>query len=350
MTAIAADRQSVVGAPSKPVLWWAFIGAWFVILDIYVLSAWIMSDKFVTNDPGPEPVPGYTYFFINLFEVFGVVFGAATLIWIYRNYKKNAALSTYAVLVFGWVTAVWQDPLDNYLRVVFGYSSIFVNYGSWSEFIPGWIAPNGSLMPEPVFFTGLNYLVTIPISALIVAWALRKVKRSRPQISVMGLVVTAIAAMILYDFILEVFWVRSGMYAYMGAIESVTIAAGKSYQFPIYVSLTWGPVLGIVGSMYYFRDDKGRMLAERGIDDVKARRGKGILRILAVGGFINILYLLYDIIFIFISYQIDPWPTNMPDHLRNEMCGEGTQYECPGYDVPIPMPESGPLEPYTGRN
>lgn len=350
-TAAAMDRyQSLAGAQARPVVWWAAVGALFVALDIYVLSAWMLSDKFVPTSPGTQPVPGYTSFFVNLFQVIGGLLAVAAIFWIIRDLRRQGSLSAYSVIVLGWCTAVWQDPLDNYLRPVFGYSSLFVNYGSWSEFIPGWISPNGSKMPEPVFFTLGNYLLVMPIAALIVAWLLRMAKRRMPQLNTLQLVAIAIVGMILYDFVLEVFWVRTGMYAYFGGIDAVTINAGKPYQFPIYVSLTWGPVLGLVGALYFFRDDKGNMLVERGIENVKAEYGKSLLRVLAVGGFINIAFLIYSLIYIFLTLQVDPWPANMPDHLRNGLCGRDTQYECPGPDVHIAQKGAGPLLPFTGRN
>ena len=92
------------------------------------------------------------------------------------------------------------------------------------------------------------------------------------------------------------------------------------------------------------------MLVERGVDRLKSVRGQTLLRILAVGGFINVAYLTYSIIYLLTTFQIDAWPANYPSHIRNGLCGKGTEYECPGPDVHIPIKGSGPLPPFTGRN
>jgi len=63
---------------------------------------------------------------------------------------------------------------------------------------------------------------------------------------------------------------------------------------------------------------------------------------------LGLLCLLLGIIVLSTLY-IDPFPETTPTWLRNEMCGKGTDYECPARDVHVPLPGSGPLPPYTGR-
>ncbi len=350
--AFSASSESIplTGNPARPIVWWAGIGFFFVSLEIYIFGSWILSDKFTPTDPGPSPLPGYTELFITFFEGVGLVLGIGVLLWFARLAWRRQALPAAGVLILGWLTAFWQDPLINYFRPNFTYNSYFNNFGSWSEFIPGWRSPNGSKMPEPLFFDFGVYLFVIPFGCFVCAFALRKAKKRWPHLNTVQLILIAFAAMFFYDLILEAIWVRSGVYAYPGAIWSLSLWGGEHYQFPIYESIFWGAALAAVGSLYYFRDDKGHMLVERGIEKLKSVRGQTILRILAVGGFVNMAYLTYSILYLLTTFQIDAWPDNYPSHIRNGLCGIGTDYECPGPDVHIPIKGSGPLPPYTGRN
>ncbi len=350
--AYPASTESVplTGAPARPILWWAGVGLFFVVLEIYIFGSWILSDKFTPTDPGPSPLPGYTAFFITFFEVLGIVGGIGVLIWFARIVRRHPSLPASVILILGWLTAFWQDPLVNYFRPVFTYNSHFYNYGSWSEFIPGWISPNGSKMPEPLLFDFGVYLFIIPFGCFLCAYVLRKAKRRWPHLNTLQLILVGFVAMFFYDLILEAIWVRSGVYAYPGVIWSLSLWGGEHYQFPIYESVFWGAALTAGGSLYYFRDDKGHMLAERGIERLKSVRGQTLLRILAVGGFINLIYLTYSIFYLLTTFQIDPWPSHYPSYLRNQLCGQGTDYECPGPDVHIPIRGAGPLPPFTGRN
>jgi hypothetical protein len=55
--------------------------------------------------------------------------------------------------------------------------------------------------------------------------------------------------------------------------------------------------------------------------------------------------LVYFIPIIALTPYADAVPDGYPTYLTNGMCGEGTEYACPGPNVPIPLPESGPLPP-----
>jgi hypothetical protein len=86
----------------------------------------------------------------------------------------------------------------------------------------------------------------------------------------------------------------------------------------------------------YFRDDRGRSVVERGVDAmVASTRKKNLLRVLAVTGFINVVFVtFYNLPIQFFNLHVDTMPTH-PTYLRSGLCGEGTPYSCPGPEVPI---------------
>ena len=71
---------------------------------------------------------------------------------------------------------------------------------------------------------------------------------------------------------------------------------------------------------------------------------------MAMGAFYNLLYLCFNIPIWLITFQMDPVPSGTPSYILNGICGAGTPYECPGPDVHVPLPNSGPLLPFSGRN
>jgi hypothetical protein len=88
----------------------------------------------------------------------------------------------------------------------------------------------------------------------------------------------------------------------------------------------------------YFRDDKGRSVVERGADSLAAsNKWRTALRAFAVIGFVNAMFVVYNVMMSFIALQIDQTPAGYPEYLRNGLCGPGTAWACPGPDVPIPM-------------
>ena len=58
----------------------------------------------------------------------------------------------------------------------------------------------------------------------------------------------------------------TGLYTYPGAIRAVSFNAGTYYQWPVYEGLMWGGVQTALCCLRFFTDDRGRTIAERGLD------------------------------------------------------------------------------------
>ncbi len=354
MTAIlearGAERFASPAGEARPILWWAALGGCFLALQTYVFAAWIASDHFRATPPGDTPAPAYMQPMVWLIQGGTVFLALLSIAWCVRTTRKAGRMPALAVFVLAWLTALWQDPLINYVRPVFSYNAYFVNFGSWCELIPGWLSPNGSRMPEPILFDGGVYMWTYPSMAAVCATAMRLAKRRFPSWGAPHLCLVALATVFVGDLIAEGVLVRTGMFAYPGSIASLSLWGGEWFQFPLYESFLGGGCIAATGALYYFRDDKGQLLVERGLEKLTWKRGHTLLRVLAVGGFVNLAVLTYSSLFIATTLHIDPWPAGVPSYLRNGLCGAGTHYECPGHDVHIPLRGSGPLPPFTGRN
>ena len=64
---------AIEGLRVEAIHWWAAIGACIVVLQTYVFGAWILSDKFVSTDPGPDPLTPVSAIGLRIFEVLSVV-------------------------------------------------------------------------------------------------------------------------------------------------------------------------------------------------------------------------------------------------------------------------------------
>ena len=342
----------IEGTPSRPVVWWACIGVLFFALQLYVWIAWVTSDLFTPTLVGDSAVPTFVVGFARFWELVAVLLGLGALGLIIKSYVKDARLSALAVFIAAWGTTIWQDPFINFLRPMFSYSSVFFNYGSWAPFIPGWISPNASAMPEPLFMLVGMYTVFCVFFSLCVCWTMRWAKNRWPTIGVLQLILVGCLAGVIYDLILEFFWLRMQLYSYIGAIHEATLFADNIWQMPLYNHLVWGFLgIGVAGSLFYFRDDKGHMFAERGAETFTSKTGNAFMRIFAVGGFINVSFLTYSVIIAISVLWNDPYPETSPSWLINGLCGPNSAYvevPCPTHETPIPMPHSGPALPATG--
>lgn len=342
----AGAAPSLEGKQSRPILWWAALGIFFAGLAIYIWTRWIASDDFRHIERGPDALPTATGVWVVLFQVLSITLALVFVVWVVRQSIRERRLSFDAMLVIAWAALYWQDPLINYFRQQFFYNSELINFGSWVNFIPGWVSPNGSNLPEPLLFVGVIYLWLGPLSALMAFGIMRVVKRRRPETSVFGLLLAAWVVLFFWDVLAEVIFIRTELYAYSGAIHGLSIFGGERWQFPLYESFFWPMVWVAMGAIRFFRDDKGRTFLDRGIDRVKAStKQRTALRQFAIIGFANLVMLIYTIPIWYASIHAGRTPDGYPSYLTNEMCGEGTEYACTAPEYPIPLPQSGHVGP-----
>ena len=121
--------------------------------------------------------------------------------------------------------------------------------------------------------------------------------------------------------------------------------AGTYYQWPVYEGLMWGGVMAALCCLRYFTDDRGRTIAERGLDHVRGGFARQqFTRFLAVFAAVSAcFFVFYNVPAQWIGMHSDPWPE---DHLKRSyfnggICGAGSDQPCPDPAVPIPSRRSG---------
>lgn len=337
--------QSPPGTPdglaprrTRPVLIWAFLGALCLALMLYLFVSWIAFGEAQSVPTGADPVSGTTQVWAAVFQIGGPIAAAIVLIHVVHRCVRERRLCLDAMIVIGTTTAWWLDPLINWLRPFVFYNATMVNFGSWSERIPGWISPNARFLPEPLLMIGLAYVWMTLGFGMLATRAMRAARARWPQLGVAATFGAGWSAVFVLELPLETLAVRTGLVAYPASIPELTLRAGHTYQVPLYGPALWSAVLTGIGALRFHLDERGFTLVERGIERVTVgARATTLLRTLAVVGFIHVSAVLaYDLpinLAGLYAGPVDPYPT----HLRTQQCGPGTPVGCPGPGVPILM-------------
>ena len=333
-----------------PIRVWAWVGAGVLALQAYIYAAWIVSGNATPTPTGPTPVPGWMRIAAHTWEVVGITAFLAFL-WflVIRPWRRNGRLTLDGLFILAFLSLQWQDPVINYTQAWYSENSVFFNLGSWTSNIPGWSSPNGHLMPQPVLWTVPAYIWLLFGGVMVINRVMAGIQRRCPRLSNPGLIGITWLIVGTVDLLLEPMLTRLGFYHFGGSIRWLTINAGTYYQFPIYEAAMMGGLVTAWACVRYFRDDHGRTLADRGIEQMRVTGGRlTAVRGLALVGLLNVVFLaVYNIPAQFFGLHADTWPTDITtrSYFTNGLCGEGTTYACPGPGVPIPRRGSRHLTP-----
>ena len=340
----------------RPVLVWAAVGAVLLAFELFVLIKWLGGPNLTATKPGPDRISdGTKAFYIAL----QVAVTAATLVclwlWVVRPWRREGRLTTDGMLALSGGMLFFWDMGMNYTSVSLLYNSHFVNLGAWANGSwPGWTSPNGNLLPEPLFICIPGYTCLVFAQVVLALWLIRKVKARRPSLRPIATVGLFVVSLTVIDTIIEATLLRTGIYAYPGAIRSITLFAGHTYQVPLSETFLFGGLgLGAIASLSYFRDDMGRTIVERGVDRLGAapwqRQG---IRFLAIFGAVHLAFLvLYFAPQQWFATHADAYPKGYKSYMINGMCQYpgGTSVRqtrgipgapCAGPGVPIPRPKA----------
>jgi Spirocyclase AveC-like len=317
---------------------WIIIGIIMLSMSVYCFGSWINSSDFVTNTFGREDVPGWLRIWIRTIEVLSVsLFVYCYYTYLYRPWRQNGEISFDGLIVLACASIFWQDVAANYAVNFAQLNTYFTNFGSWYGYIPGWQMPNIERMPEAIVAWGASYsswFVLLPV--LAGNKAMQMAKTRWPDVSTGGLVLVALLFFIVLDFVLEVGLVQTHAYTYMGAIKEWSLWPEQVERFPLYEPLLWGASWTAMTCLYYFRDDRGYSFADRGVTKLTSNnKAQKFLRFLALAGVLNVIFMAYNIVMVFLSLNGGSWPANPPRYLSAGLCGPTTAYACPDSALPI---------------
>jgi hypothetical protein len=347
------ERPPAAVEPKRipPVKIWATLGAVLLAFETYVVTKWVTGPNFKPVPSGPSDPPGWMKAVLNTVQYGGVVVMLVLFyVLIIRPWRRERRVTTdglFAAVVF--VCSVY-DPLSNYFQHWFTYNSYLLNYGSVMPEMPGVLAPNGpgATQAWPVIMMPACYVYVFLMLMALGCWIMGRARRQWPRMSNPGLMGVVFLSMIAVDIVLEgLLFMPLGFWSYAGG-RWLLFAGGSYFKFPLHQAVTFSLAFTSVVSLRFFRDDQGRTIAERGIDELAiGPRRKAGLRFLAVLAITELcLVVFYHLPQSLLATRSGPWPADVQkrSYLTNHVCGDGTDRACPGPGVPIPRTPSAYLD------
>jgi len=316
-----------------PATGWAVLGALFIAFQLYLYTRWIASGNATPTPIGEDTPPSWMVIAVWVHIAIGVVL----VIWMFNHFlvkpwRQYRTVTGDGLLMLAVLTTFWGDLASNYLHYWVIYPTVWPNLGSWYNFIPGWQSPNGNLQPEAtVFFLPAYAIVMFGFTSIAIA-AMRRAERKWTGISKLRLFLIAFGVLAGLDLVLEVVWVRLGLFVYPSTIESLTLFPGHYYQFPVYESILWGASWAGLACLRYFKNDAGQTIVERGAERITTNTRKQlIIRFLALAAAANILLLAYNVEAALVSTQSGDWIPELSEksYYRGGLCAPGAEYVCP---------------------
>lgn len=334
LSSAAPDRHgsTAMTAPaneSPAIVWLARIGAFFVVVQAYVYIRWVYSDQFVSTPTGPDKIPGSQLAWIRIWEATFIVGGVVFIGWIISKTRRDKALPALGVLVAAWLLAAWQDPGVNCIRPVFSYSSGFFNRGTWAQFIPGWVNHTGA-NPQPIWYWLGTYMLMVPLAVVGIDQLIAAIRRVVPRMNKAGIIIALFVTCSLLDFAFEQLFQRMGLWAYLRVNHDWSVFTGTITQFPAYEGMAFGGSVGVLSLIiYYFRNERGHMITDTGIETLRNKRTVSIVRVLALTAVFNLIMLVFNMGFNMVNQHADTSPPVIPSYFSNGMCGLAGNPPCP---------------------
>jgi Spirocyclase AveC-like len=167
----------------RPVIWWTLGGSASIAMVLYSWTRWIVSGNFKPTPHGPTPLPHFMRVSSFAEEVLGV--GLAVVFFyfcIVRPWRRERRLTLDGMIFIAlFCTCFWQDMLSSFLRVMVLYNSYFVQFGSWTNFVPWVRTPRANLLSEPLIREWANYAAYVLPPLYLVNYLLRpEIPGSKP--------------------------------------------------------------------------------------------------------------------------------------------------------------------------
>lgn len=346
-TTDASVRVGRSPAPVRPATRWSPVHRWaaggvvLLLLQAYLYSRWLaglLGGDIHSIGTGSTPVPGWMRVAVWVHITVGFVSVPALIYWqVVRPWRRDRRVTSDGLLMLACLTAFWQDLLSNAFRYNVIYNAAWPNLGAWYDFLPGWQTPRGNMQAEAMVFFLPMYVACMFGFTTFGCGAMRRYQRRHPDVGRLKLFFVAWVTMAVVDFVLEVGWVRLGLYSYAGAWKPVTLFYGHYYQFPLTVPLIWGFGWALFSCLRFFRDDRGGTVVERGIDPPASNgRRPVVLRFLALSAAANLILFTYSLFTWPVAQLSGHWPDDVTkrSYLVGELCGPGAEYTCPRPEGP----------------
>src|SRR5882757_5671385 len=217
------------------------------------------------------------------------------LLWVYclwnllvKPWRREGRITIDGLFALCFIFIYWLDPMGDMLVPQFTYNAWLTNMGSWLADTPGAIMPNAQNIPEPYLLTGPLYLWCIFGVVVVANRLMKKVQTRFPRMSNFQLIMLTVAAFIVWDLFWELTFIRIGYWTYPTTPAFGTIFGDHWYRIHLTEPICWGTAWASFAIVRYFRDDKGRTIADKGLDQLHVSdKGKSVMRFLSLYGVVS---------------------------------------------------------------
>ena len=274
-----------------------------------------VADRIVNKDVTGVPRPVDFLFgksdWIVLHEV-GLVLTLIILVAVAAVFWQRYPRHPIFLMALAATALVWLDPVMNWAP----YAVYNPQTTHWPE---TW--PLVSLSPTVEPFVVIGYASFYVGTFFPAVWVLRRLQAGRsPDSFVWRHPLVSLALIIfpigfVYDAILEIFCIRTGLYIYSQVMPFGSIWAGKWYQFPLIWESSLVTLVMIPAGVLLYRDDTGRTQAEKLAQRVRGFRNRPALgTFLVMFAILNVAYIGYGAAYAVIRVSgaatsvAYPWP------------------------------------------
>jgi len=336
--AVAADSLTALNTvEATPIKWWATVGAFILAFILYIWGKWLLTAAVSgTLSPLTEQDKMLVLRF-RIFEGVAVVAGILTVYFsVLRPLWRQRRLTTTAIVILCMPFMWFWDITANAIVPWWGWSHYWINLGNWTALIPGVINPGIGQHGEPLWLF-LGYMWGLGYPIILCCMLMRKWKQWYPGTHPVGLFFVGMAGGMIYSLVLEITFTAFGGWTQFGAPRSFSIFPGTLWQISIPEIIGWGGMCALCAEVLYWTNDKGQPFVWRGLEKVKcSNAAKDGLRFLSLLAIFQLIIFSWYVVPINVAalYSDAPLPET-PAHVLQGICGKGTDYHCPGPDVPI---------------
>lgn len=285
-------RRTIRGMLTQPLIIWAALGLFFLALQLFVLSSWLMSENFAVVDVGADPVPLQMKILAWVTQFNALLLLLLCVLYCIRKSRREGCMTWDVLLIVGGLSVCWLDTAVNFFKPTVLYNRYMLNFGSWNSFIPGWSSTAHEQASEPLLFVIGLYGWWFVLFGMIFCAVARWFKRRWPQLERGRLWLTGFIALFVTDMLLELILMVPGLYAYNVVIPSLTLWSGQTFQIPLYGVLIISALCAAVSILRYQAEVDGCSSIEKLSPSIAvSSNGRLFLRFLAMIGFINVMYI-----------------------------------------------------------
>jgi len=339
---VAVDGETrPLPSTTAPVKIWAVVGGAILVFIAWVLLRWVTGPYFKAVPSGPSEPPAWMKANLVFWQIISPLAALALIFWfVIRPWWRERRIGTDGVLIIASCTLWFQDPLCNLAGSWVTYNSWMINMGSWHSSVPGSVsfAAPGEMLAEPLLLIPALYVYFFWLACIGGCWVMRRIAARWPTASKLWLIAGCFAAIAVFDFVLEgLIWMPGGAWSLPGGHLPV-LFPDTYHQFTINEFLPVSATLTAVACIRYFRDDRGYMIAERGVDTLRASPNKRLgLQVLATIGLVHVaMFACYTMPNLIFGMNAREWPADVQkrSYLTDYICGDGTDRACPGPAIP----------------